>query len=275
MRLPVRWKGLCTCTVAGEHRDTKYADACVHECTRASTGVPLKNLRLEHSKAHLTPCLSKTRAGLQAWRQLSEQGLMARRAIAFYAARDEYMCSTIINVARLEWLGTDPSIDRIVIIPKTYTPKERHLAALKACSVHIVEAPALTGPDNDTELFYRDCMAKLFIFSLADYQRIVYMDADSIVRRNLDWMFDLPEVDVAAPRAYWIDPGRPRDGCEDKDPHVGHLPYVGLQMKFTSALMVIMPSERTWMRLRNKYFPVDGPARLAHGMFDMVCGFLG
>ncbi|KAL2192055.1 glycosyltransferase family 8 protein [Thermothelomyces heterothallicus CBS 203.75] len=39
---------------------------------------------------------------------------------------------------------------------------------------------------------FRDCFTKLAAFSLAAYSRIVLLDADMLVRRNMDELFDLP-----------------------------------------------------------------------------------
>jgi len=184
------------------------------------------------------------------------------------------MCSVIINLDRLDRAGADPRIKRVVIIPSSFTPKPRHVAALSARAARVVLVPPSPGPDADAYGFYRDCMSKLVVFALTDYERVVFLDGDSLVMRAPDALFDLPAaVELAAPRAYWIDPGRPKPECDDfaqPDAHVGALPHVGRQMKFTSALLVVQPSERLHRRLVDKYFPEGAAApQLRHGMFDM------
>jgi len=79
--------------------------------------------------------------------------------------------------------------------------------------------------------------------------------------------FYLPSVSLAAPRAYWIDPGllKPDCGSATWTPDDG--PEVGLQQKFTSALMVVKPSKLLWDRLQAKYWP-GGQANFTN-MFDM------
>lgn len=52
--------------------------------------------------------------------------------------------------------------------------------------------------DNDENTWYtndprfRECFTKLAVFSLTGYSRIVLLDADMLVRRNMDELFDLP-----------------------------------------------------------------------------------
>jgi alpha-N-acetylglucosamine transferase len=74
---------------------------------------------------------------------------------------------------------------------------------------------------------YADSGLKLALFSLTEYDRLIYLDSDGLVRRNLDHLFLLPETDLALPRAYWID-----------------------QPWYTSILLVVTPSARMADRVR-------------------------
>jgi len=54
--------------------------------------------------------------------------------------------------------------------------------------------------------YYRDCLLKLHVFGLTEYQRIVYVDADAIPLRGFEPLFSLSlDRPIAAPLAYWLE----------------------------------------------------------------------
>lgn len=190
-----------------------------------------------------------------------------RRAYAFYAANDEYMCSALVNIYRLQILNTPTEIIYTIIIPDNYKPNPRYQMAADRLGARLTLVPPLLGPTLNG--YYRDCMAKLYVFNLTDYDRIVYLDSDSLILRPLHILFDLPDAAwLAAPRAYWLDPGKLREGCGSVSWNKADGPQVGLQMKFTSALLVVSPSTHVWKRIIDTYFP-DGKPQLQMGHFDM------
>src|SRR5262249_8063857 len=79
--------------------------------------------------------------------------------------------------------------------------------------------------------YFRDCLVKLRIFELSDYDRVVYIDADAIPLKSLDSLLTLPfEEPVAAPSAYWLP-----------------------QPSWTSSLLVVKPSAELWNRVRRHF----------------------
>jgi hypothetical protein len=51
---------------------------------------------------------------------------------------------------------------------------------------------------------------KLFIFNLTEYDRIIYMDGDSMPMQNIDYLFNLPQTPLAAPCSYWEPDQQPK-----------------------------------------------------------------
>ena len=83
-------------------------------------------------------------------------------------------------------------------------------------------------------------MVKLRIFQLFEYDRIIFMDSDMLVKRNLDHLFLLPESShIAAPRVYF----EPEETIPNP--------------KFCSCLMVFTPTEHMWQRIMS-YYGSDG-----------------
>ncbi|CAK0732493.1 hypothetical protein CVIRNUC_000138 [Coccomyxa viridis] len=81
-------------------------------------------------------------------------------------------------------------------------------------------------------------LTKLHLFGLTQYKRLIYMDADGLVLRNMDYLFSLPDAPVAMPRAYWLS-----------------------QPRMCNALAVVQPSAQRLEQLLQR-------AR-THGGFDM------
>ena len=52
---------------------------------------------------------------------------------------------------------------------------------------------------------WRDSLTKLRIFELDEYTRVIYVDNDGMILRNMNHLFTLPDALIAMPRAYWID----------------------------------------------------------------------
>jgi hypothetical protein len=89
---------------------------------------------------------------------------------------------------------------------------------------------------------FRDSLIKLRLFQLTEYERIVYVDADALVRRNLDHLFTLAfDGPIAAPKAYWLP-----------------------QPFWSSHLLVVKPACDLWERVVRQL----GPAA-ARGRYDM------
>jgi hypothetical protein len=144
----------------------------------------------------------------------------------FYATNDDYACSALVNVHRLQTLFHTTA--RIVLLA-TSSVSDPFLTVFRDrnVTVFIHEAPPLA--DGSVE-YYQDVLLKLVSFKLhrldPSLKRILVLDADQLILRPLDDVFGFPEVDVAAPRAYWI-------GKEAA----------------SSTFMLVMLSERLWQRI--------------------------
>ena len=144
----------------------------------------------------------------------------------FYATSDEYACSALVNVQRLQTLFKTTA--RIVVLA-TASVSDPFLAAFRVHNVTVFmhEAPPLA--DGSVE-YYQNVLLKLVSFKLhhldASLKRIVVMDSDQLILKPLDDLFTLPDVDVAAPRAYWIS-----------------------KEAASSTFMLVMLSERLWRRI--------------------------
>jgi alpha-N-acetylglucosamine transferase len=170
----------------------------------------------------------------------SDAGHHGKFAYAFYASSRDYLCGVLVNIARLKALGADETIDLLLLVPKGMLVP-RFLDIAKSVGLRILQfdnPPNLQGGFD----YYKHSNMKLLLFNQTEYDRIVYLDSDSLILKSLDHLFLLPKgIGIAAPRSYWED-----------DPK-----------KFTSALMVIDPSQEMWQRVDKELHPIK------EGKYDM------
>ena len=77
-------------------------------------------------------------------------------------------------------------------------PAEGH-AALDARGIPKQRVPYLmptVNKDFANDVRFYDCWSKLTPFSLVEYERVVQLDSDMLVRRNMDELMDVVELDA-------------------------------------------------------------------------------
>jgi alpha-N-acetylglucosamine transferase len=161
----------------------------------------------------------------------------SRYAYVFYATDDAYGVAVLVFVRLLRQLGIDTKTDVLVFhLPLA----EPIVARMDELGIERREVPG-SGRRSG---YFRDSIVKLRIFELTEYDRVVYLDADALPLRNLDFLFTLPLSEpVAAPAAYWLP-----------------------QPFSTTALLVVEPSEAISSRMRPH---LEKPSSLWHDM-DIV-----
>lgn len=150
---------------------------------------------------------------------------MNRFAYVFYATNDAYAAAAIIAATALRRTGAGRDIGFVFIhhgVSPAMVTRARHASFI----TKEVEPLRFTRGK-----YYRDCLTKLRIFQLVEYERVVFIDADTLPLQNLDHLFTLPLTRaIAAPRAYWI-----------------------LQPRATSLLLVVTPSMGYWDRVQRHF----------------------
>jgi lipopolysaccharide biosynthesis glycosyltransferase len=163
----------------------------------------------------------------------------------FYATDKKYACSVLVNAHRLR--NKLHSQVPIILIAGPYVSSEA-IAAIKASDINITivndKAPEL---GEHSASYYSQVLLKLRAFRLHQVipalNRIIILDSDQLVMKNLDHLFRLPEVDIAAPSMYWGG---------------------GSSLSVTTALMVGTLSDKLWTiidyalnHMRNDEYDMD------------------
>lgn len=145
-------------------------------------------------------------------------------AYVFYATQSDYACSVLVNIDRLQNLFN--TTHRIIVLVRPDLASS-YLTAFTRLNATVI--PYSPPELRDEQIgYYHDVLLKLVAFRLHHYipslKRILVLDSDQLILQSLDHVFDLPPVDVAAPRAYW---GQEGTG-------------------FTSAFLLVTLSDRVW-----------------------------
>jgi len=114
------------------------------------------------------------------------------RAYATVLTTESYVPGVIALRNSLEAVGSRYPLVCLTV-PGVEAPPGMH-----TISVDMIRHPFMTG------YYKQHNYTKLRLFGLEGFDRIVYLDADTIVRRNIDWLFDHPsDTMVAAVRDPW------------------------------------------------------------------------
>ena len=116
------------------------------------------------------------------------------------------------------------------------TISEKSIEKLKSRDILVIKKERIKIPDevkkrNDEKLLSRwsNTFDKLLVFGLTEFEKLVYIDSDMYIRKNIDELFEKPHMSAAIDR---------KNCCIDYN-----------WMKMTSGLVVIEPQENLDMEL--------------------------
>lgn len=125
-------------------------------------------------------------------------------AYVFYATQDIYACSAAVNIFRLKNIfKTEHRI--FVIVSSDVSPD--YLTVLNAIGATIyMETPPPLAEGSIS--YYQGCFLKLLAFKIYEQdtslRRVLVLDSDQLIVRNVDGIFQMPSAELAAPSAYWL-----------------------------------------------------------------------
>ncbi|KAH9125038.1 hypothetical protein LEN26_006231 [Aphanomyces euteiches] len=177
-----------------------------------------------------------------------------RWAYMLYATDDRTVCNAIIMAHNIRRTGTPMSIPIVTLVSKTVsTDRIQRLrdAHIQVELVDLWSQQYTAGSD-----YWSDSLTKLYIFQERGYDRVIYLDSDAWVHRNLDHLFSLGDAILWAPRAY----------------------YLGEKLFFGSTLLVISPSNAAFQKIKDalashakqNYFDMD----VLNDLWRLDCGYL-
>jgi alpha-N-acetylglucosamine transferase len=219
------------------HRSNRQDGAVVPEAVRIKESAPSAASSADLS-FNITGTLTSTPTNPRSPSQAA--AIQPPYAYVFYATDIHYACSALVNVQRLLDLRTMHHIHLLV----SPTVDAHYLRAFEALSVTVTIREPLKLPGGSRDGYYDDCLLKLEAFRMHEIdpylKRVIVLDADQLVTKSLDSLFELPSADLATPRAYWLG-----------------------SSTISSTLMVIEPSSSLWSKVET------GIASLKPHEYDM------
>ncbi|BCS21422.1 N-acetylglucosaminyltransferase [Aspergillus puulaauensis] len=160
----------------------------------------------------------------------------SRYAYTQYATSSPYLCNALLVFDALERFGS--RAQRVLYYPEDWdiltetdhdrdnqllrVAKTKYNAMLVPIQLEMIKPGAGSGES------WNKSISKLLAFGETEYDRVIHLDSDILLLKNLDELFFLPHVPVAMPRAYWLLPE---------------------QKALSSLLLVIEPSYRRYKAL--------------------------
>jgi len=159
-------------------------------------------------------------------------------AYVFYATQKNYLCSAIVAIQSLMNTEIHPNIDIVIMISEKTNhflsqQSMQFLTNLNETRTGSIFVKEMEVPYQTQHGYYRDCMLKLSAFTLYDYNRVIMIDSDAFINKNLDHLFRLPNAIVASPHAQWLE---------------------STNIFITSVLLVIQPDKDVWSTRIQKLF---------------------
>ena len=134
-------------------------------------------------------------------------------AYVFYATHDDYACSAIVNIHRLRNRFQTKRPIFVLISPDV---SEAYLPVFEQLGAAVIKEtpPRLNAQSIE---YYKDCLLKLLAFKMHEIEpsvgRVLVMDADQLILKDIDSVFKSPPADVSAPPAYWLQNGTLSSTC--------------------------------------------------------------
>lgn len=144
-------------------------------------------------------------------------------AYVWWTSKSEYTWSALVAIKSLKSTNPSEQIDFVLIHTIALSDKQKQL--LDAFGVKCISFENAVSVQNS---YYKYGNNTLYIFKLTQYDKLLFMDSDSMPLQNLDHMFMFPDAPVVAPCPYWEPEQQP---------------------KFVSWFMLVMPNEHSFNTL--------------------------
>lgn len=134
-----------------------------------------------------------------------------RLAYVFYATGPTKLLPLLVNVRQLRQINTKAKIHVICSfdVDQELGDKRENLELVKMVkllrhtySAELEKFDAIKSKFHSDSTYWSDSFTKLHAFSLTQYDRVIYLDSDSIIRKRMDQLFFLPPALLAAPLNY-------------------------------------------------------------------------
>ncbi|KAJ9675179.1 hypothetical protein PVL29_024217 [Vitis rotundifolia] len=114
-----------------------------------------------------------------------------------------YVCGAIAAAQSIRMAGS--TRDLVILVDKTIS--EYHRGGLEAAGwkIHIIER--IRNPKAERDAYNEWNYSKFRLWQLTDYDKIIFIDADLLILRNIDFLFEMPEISAIGNNATLFNSG--------------------------------------------------------------------
>lgn len=95
--------------------------------------------------------------------------------------------------------------DLVILVDETITEYHREGLAAAGWKIHTIQR--IRNPKAEPEAYNEWNYSKFRLWQLTDYDKIIFIDADMLILRNIDFLFEMPEISATGNNATLFNSG--------------------------------------------------------------------
>ncbi|KAI4337920.1 hypothetical protein L6164_016283 [Bauhinia variegata] len=101
-----------------------------------------------------------------------------------------YVCGAIVVAQSIRMAGS--TRDLVILVDETIS--DYHRGGLEAAGWKVHTIQRIRNPKAEPEAYNEWNYSKFRLWQLTDYDKIIFIDADLLILRNIDFLFEMPEI---------------------------------------------------------------------------------
>ncbi|XP_020426040.1 putative UDP-glucuronate:xylan alpha-glucuronosyltransferase 3 isoform X1 [Prunus persica] len=114
-----------------------------------------------------------------------------------------YVCGAIAAAQSIRMAGS--TRDLVILVDETISEYHRGGLAAAGWKIHPIER--IRNPKAEPEAYNEWNYSKFRLWQLTDYDKIIFIDADMLILRNIDFLFEMPEISATGNNATLFNSG--------------------------------------------------------------------
>ncbi|KAL6211211.1 hypothetical protein ACLB2K_016438 [Fragaria x ananassa] len=114
-----------------------------------------------------------------------------------------YVCGAIAAAQSIRMSGS--TRDLVILVDETISEYHRQGLAAAGWKIHSIQR--IRNPKAEPEAYNEWNYSKFRLWQLTDYDKIIFIDADMLILRNIDFLFEMPEISATGNNATLFNSG--------------------------------------------------------------------
>ncbi|KAL6214006.1 hypothetical protein ACLB2K_013444 [Fragaria x ananassa] len=114
-----------------------------------------------------------------------------------------YVCGAIAAAQSIRMSGS--TRDLVILVDETIGEYHREGLAAAGWKIHSIQR--IRNPKAEPEAYNEWNYSKFRLWQLTDYDKIIFIDADMLILRNIDFLFEMPEISATGNNATLFNSG--------------------------------------------------------------------